>query len=68
MQLEDLTPVQREKIAVHLRRFQRALREEKAFDERVAASIARLFARNPAFRQRLAELDARLKQQGPFNP
>jgi hypothetical protein len=66
MQSLELTPEQRARVAVHLKRFVEAIRQERAFDEKVAASIERL-ARNPAFRQRLAALDLS-SNKGISNP
>jgi hypothetical protein len=62
LSLEQLTKSQRATIAVHLRRFMTALREQKAFDEKVAASLVRI-ARNPAFRKRLLALNSQFKQR-----
>jgi hypothetical protein len=63
MELDSLTSEQRARIAAPLRRFNAAMREQRAFDDKVAAAIERLFARDPAFRQRLAALDSQFKQR-----
>jgi hypothetical protein len=55
MELNSLTPEARARIAVHLKRFMTAMNQQRAFDDKVAASLERL-ARNPAFRQRINQM------------
>ena len=67
MQPEDLPLEERLKVAAMASRFFECLAVQRRFDQAVADSIERLFARNPAFRQRLAALDLS-SNKGISNP
>jgi hypothetical protein len=55
MQLESLTPEQRARIAVPFRRFMAAIKEQRRFDQQVAASIERLLC-DPVHRARIVRM------------
>jgi hypothetical protein len=61
MELSSLTPEQRARIMVPFRRFIAGLAAQRAFDEKVAASLERL-ARSPHFRKRLLALDSQFSK------